>query len=485
MGYDGFLDGDETVTREATQMPCGRFWTLAPFLGQGLCWVWLALTSPLRLGGLRDFAMLACACTLAIAFRRLLERPAWFAATAWGSGALGSVATALLLAGAEGLVAQVAPYAMGVSNSLIMLLWTQAFARRKLYVAGLGLSVAYAGGSVVYLGLAALPAATAQGASITLPLLSVAFLQLAGAQNPVSECPPHAETGAGFRAILASVPWRIIAVLAVFCFAAGASRVHSTTDGDMLAMGVSGCAIAVLTVALSRRHSPYSVYRVFLPVMMGLLLLAAALGRSSAFGQACVNLSYACTGALLLLYLCDAARRFCLSAVAVYAVGRLTTRCAFFAGNLLSGFLLEHSTPGGVDYAAVLYVAAAFAVAVAVICWLAGGRVVGNELQLDAGSTGKNEAPTTGGVSSDAQVASLMDSLVERRCAQMGEEYRLSPREVEVLALLAWGKNARRIEEVLGLSANTVKTHVRHIYTKMGVHTRAELDALLDIRHAE
>ena len=136
----------------------------------------------------------------------------------------------------------------------------------------------------------------------------------------------------------------------------------------MRAMGLSGCAIAALTVALSRRrHSPYSVYRVFLPVMMGLLLLAAALGRSSALGQACVNLSYAFTGALLLLYLCDAARRFCLSAVAVYAVGRLCTRCAFLAGNLLSGFLLEHSAPGGVDYAAVLYVAAAFAVAVAVV----------------------------------------------------------------------------------------------------------------------
>lgn len=467
-------------------MPSGRFWTLAPFVGQGLCWVWLALTAHLRLGGLHDFAMLFCACALAIAFRRLLDRPAWFTAAAWGSAALGGIATAVLSAGAYGPTALAAQYAVSFCTSLIMLLWTHAFAQRKLYVAGLGLSVAYAGGSAIYLGLVALPDATAQGAAIVLPLLSVALLRLADTEKPATTaCQPHAEAEAALKTILASVPWRIVGMLAVFCFAAGASRVHSTTGGDMRAMGLSGCAIAALTVALSRRHSPYSVYRVFLPVMMGLLLLAAALGRSSALGQACVNLSYAFTGALLLLYLCDAARRFCLSAVAVYAVGRLCTRCAFLAGNLLSGFLLEHSAPGGVDYAAVLYVAAAFAVAVAVICWLAGGRVANDELRLDAEGIPESEAPVAGNASSNASVTSLMESLVERRCAQMGEEYRLSPREIEVLALLAWGKNARRIEEVLGLSANTVKTHVRHIYTKMGVHTRSELDALLDIRRAE
>ena len=28
------------------------------------------------------------------------------------------------------------------------------------------------------------------------------------------------------------------------------------------------------------------------------------------------------------------------------------------------------------------------------------------------------------------------------------------------------------------LSPNTVKTHVKHIYAKLGIHSRAELDAL-------
>lgn len=469
-------------------MPNGRFWVLAPFVGQGLCWVWLALTAHLRLGGMRDFAMLACACVLAIAFRRLLGRPSWFAATAWVAASLGSVATAVMLSAVGGPWLPIAQFAVGFSSSLIMLLWTQAFARCKLYVAGLGLSVGYAGGAAIYFGLAALPAAMAQGASIMLPLLSVALLQLAGVAEGAPLSHPCTQESADLKAVLASIPWHIVAVLAVFCFAAGASRVHSATGDDMLAMGVSGCAIAALTAALSHRHSPYSVYRVFLPAMMGLLLLAAALGTSSALGQACVNLSYAFTGALLLLYLCDAARRFCLPVIAVYAVGRLCTRCAFLIGNTLSGFLLEYSVPAGdADYAAALYAAAAFAVAVAVIRWLASGRAAEkDELRLDSNGIGESEtAACAGETSDDAHVTSLMQSLVERRCAQMGEEYSLSPREIEVLALLAWGKNARRIEEVLGLSANTVKTHVRHIYTKMGVHTRAELDALLDIRRAE
>ena len=65
------------------------------------------------------------------------------------------------------------------------------------------------------------------------------------------------------------------------------------------------------------------------------------------------------------------------------------------------------------------------------------------------------------------------------RSRALAGEYRLSPRETDILVLLAWGKSAKRIEELMGISPNTVKTHVRHIYSKLGIHSRAELDILL------
>jgi DNA-binding CsgD family transcriptional regulator len=50
----------------------------------------------------------------------------------------------------------------------------------------------------------------------------------------------------------------------------------------------------------------------------------------------------------------------------------------------------------------------------------------------------------------------------------------LSPRELEVLRLLAAGRSNREIADALFLSARTVERHLTHLYTKLGVRGRAE-----------
>jgi two-component system, NarL family, nitrate/nitrite response regulator NarL len=50
----------------------------------------------------------------------------------------------------------------------------------------------------------------------------------------------------------------------------------------------------------------------------------------------------------------------------------------------------------------------------------------------------------------------------------------LTPREREVLALLAEGVNSKAICARLGVSSNTVRTHVQNILTKLQVHSRLE-----------
>jgi len=49
----------------------------------------------------------------------------------------------------------------------------------------------------------------------------------------------------------------------------------------------------------------------------------------------------------------------------------------------------------------------------------------------------------------------------------------LTPREEEVLALLARGLSIPGIAAALSISPHTVKTHVAHIYDKLGVRDRA------------
>jgi DNA-binding NarL/FixJ family response regulator len=50
----------------------------------------------------------------------------------------------------------------------------------------------------------------------------------------------------------------------------------------------------------------------------------------------------------------------------------------------------------------------------------------------------------------------------------------LTRRELEVLAMLAEGETNARIAQRLVLSQDTVKTHVKHILRKLGVHNRSQ-----------
>lgn len=59
-------------------------------------------------------------------------------------------------------------------------------------------------------------------------------------------------------------------------------------------------------------------------------------------------------------------------------------------------------------------------------------------------------------------------------------QYKLTDREIDVTVLLLAGYNSTDIAKILTLSVNTVKTHLKNLYAKMGVHNRRELIGLLN-----
>jgi len=64
-------------------------------------------------------------------------------------------------------------------------------------------------------------------------------------------------------------------------------------------------------------------------------------------------------------------------------------------------------------------------------------------------------------------------ALTERRRSSGGNS--LSSREREVLQLLAEGKSARQVAEILNLSVKTVETHRSQIMNKLDIHSLPEL----------
>ncbi|MEG2006636.1 MAG: helix-turn-helix transcriptional regulator [Raoultibacter sp.] len=65
-------------------------------------------------------------------------------------------------------------------------------------------------------------------------------------------------------------------------------------------------------------------------------------------------------------------------------------------------------------------------------------------------------------------------------CLYTAKTYKLTPRETEVLEQLARGRDLSSMEEKFTLSRNTVKMHVKHVYTKLDVHSKQEVIDLVD-----
>ena len=97
----------------------------------------------------------------------------------------------------------------------------------------------------------------------------------------------------------------------------------------------------------------------------------------------------------------------------------------------------------------------------------------------DAQPRGHNEA-RSGETPAVAAVLPDEARIISQDVRLLAARYFLTEREEEVLDLLVAGRSVPYISEKLMVSANTVKTHVRHIYAKLDVHNRQELLDVFD-----
>lgn len=64
---------------------------------------------------------------------------------------------------------------------------------------------------------------------------------------------------------------------------------------------------------------------------------------------------------------------------------------------------------------------------------------------------------------------------METRCADVAHDCGLTPRESEVLILLAKGRTVPVIARDLQIAKGTARTHTERIYRKLDVHKQQEL----------
>jgi DNA-binding NarL/FixJ family response regulator len=77
-----------------------------------------------------------------------------------------------------------------------------------------------------------------------------------------------------------------------------------------------------------------------------------------------------------------------------------------------------------------------------------------------------------------ARLARLLRHRRQQQATERQRANRLTPRQVEILQLMADGVGPKEIARRLGVSPLTLRTHVQNILTRLGVHSKVEAIAV-------
>ncbi|MDR1014112.1 MAG: LuxR C-terminal-related transcriptional regulator [Coriobacteriales bacterium] len=260
--------------------------------------------------------------------------------------------------------------------------------------------------------------------------------------------------------------WKLLLLIVVFWVAFTVSRDYALTSIleslwmflAVFSIGVAAAAITVIVyLFFSRKVSSHSILQIVLPLSCASLLLAPIAGERFSvliFILSFVALtsfdSYAWITAVSLT------REDRLTCTA--GIGRL--RFAVQAGGFIGVILMLLLPEAPMSMAFTLIALALITTAMAA---LGASETGGPSSENDAKTIGypaRNEPDTT--------------------CIAIGAQHGLSRREQEVLVFLVRGRDVPYIRETLFISRNTVNTHIKHIYNKLGIHSKQELFDLVE-----
>lgn len=299
----------------------------------------------------------------------------------------------------------------------------------------------------------------------TIPFLT-AILYIVAAHKGEKENPPAKITKARFL-----FPYKAVLFIAVYSLAYGIAAVDASVISARY-IAVVPAAIVLLFVFLNTKRFNISIMiRMALPLMLsGFLLISFIPGELHVISSFMLYSGFATMEMLLLLMVCTISYSSGTSAIWLFGVLGGTQFLMRAVGTMVGGFAM--GSLGDAQYT-VLNIAAIVAVVLVSLTLM-------SEKSLFSFWGAKAQSETEGG-SDEAGGDSPSDSSLEIRLNTLSASHALTDRETEVLYLVVKGKTNNQIARDMFISIGTVKAHLYHIYQKLGIHTRKELFALLEI----
>jgi len=266
-----------------------------------------------------------------------------------------------------------------------------------------------------------------------------------------------------------TLPFKPIALMAVCTFAVGFSQM-SEGGGELGIEGSLGeltiAALVALGILFNKKWFGFgTIYRFALPLtVIGLMLIAPNLEFATAISGFCFEGGYAALAILIMVIMSNITYRFGANAIRINGIERGVRYIALALGWVLQEYVV---TPLPEDQSFVV------GIIVTGVVVLAFSFIFFSEDELSSrwGISIKPE---------ESDKEALEHARVSMRASDIAREYNLTSRETEVLQLLAHKNSLPKIESDLFIAEGTLRAHISHIYTRLGIHSRKELEAMLE-----
>lgn len=392
---------------------------------------------------------------------------------------------------------------LGVGTVGFYTLWQRLFAAKDADSGNRDLLVGTAYGAVMYYGFYLIPEA------VTVFLIPLVFLPVFGLavtlrsrqidrSQSMFEDVPREHPNVYRRVIVDH--WRSALVVGAVGFCAGMMRSVAIANPSMGVLvnilSVAGMLIAaiVLMAVWSFKNIQLNMvgaYRAAFPFLItSFMVLPFTTGIYTRWLAAILYAVYCAAIMLMMMQCAQVSRNRGINPVFIYSFFGVVAYTLQSAG-FIAGTFADDALIAGLSPLTLIALVAVYALAImhfASSDGLSGAardarRIESIELvaisapvgELAAGEEEAPAASEAGGGGADGEADG-----VSAKARRLGVRYRLSAREIEVMELLAKGNSVSKIAETLIVSENTIKTHAKHIYTKLDIHKKQELIDLMD-----